>query len=132
VEVFEEAVVIELSSLELGDGDYRVLLLDGGPTGAVLGATTFRLRSSSAPLVLTLRSRLSYATGEPLGALSARDDDDGVRGALVTGTLRHDDGGGEDTSRLAPRSRALTRRPTTTSRRRQRVVSSAARSRSAS
>jgi hypothetical protein len=83
LELFEEAAVIDLAEIDLGDGDYRVQLFDGALTGRALGATTFRLRSASSPFFPVLRSTLAYALDEPLGALSAHAEQVGVQGALV-------------------------------------------------
>jgi len=87
VESFEEATIVDLSELELGDGGYRVQLFDGDLTGRALGATTFHLRSSSFPFFPVLRSTLAYATDEKLGALSARADRTGVQGAHLPEAL---------------------------------------------
>jgi hypothetical protein len=83
IEVFEGTAILDLSSLELLDGDYRVQLFDGRPSGRALGATSFRLRSSSAPFFPVRRSTLSYATDETLGAISAHAEQRGVSGARV-------------------------------------------------
>jgi hypothetical protein len=83
VELFEGTAILDLSELELGDGDYRVQLFDGSLTGRPLGATTFHLRSASSPFFPVLRSTLSYAVDEPLGAVSAHAEQDGVQGARI-------------------------------------------------
>ncbi len=83
VELFEGTAILDLSELDLGDGDYRVQLFDGSLAGRPLGATTFHLRSASWPFFPVLRSTLSYAVDEPLGAVSAYAEQDGVQGARI-------------------------------------------------
>jgi hypothetical protein len=80
---FEEATVIDLSSIGLRDGDYRVQLFDGDLSGRTLGATTLHLRSSDSPLLPVVRATFAYALQAPLGALSAEPGADGVQGALL-------------------------------------------------
>ena len=83
VELFEGTAILDLSELDLGDGDYRVQLFDGSLAGRPLGTTTFHLRSASWPFFPVLRATLSYAIDEPLGAVSAYAEQDGVQGARI-------------------------------------------------
>lgn len=83
VRQFEECLVLQLSDLELPDGDYRVELFDSRHASRTLSSTTFRLRSASAPLSSTQQPLLAYVLEEPLGSLSAKPDHVGVRGAMV-------------------------------------------------
>ena len=80
---FEEAIVIDLSSIGLCDGDYRVQLFDGDLNGRALGGTTLHLRSSCSPLLPVVQSTLAYALQSPLGALSAEPGAHGAQGALL-------------------------------------------------
>ncbi len=83
LELFQEAAIVDLTEFDLGDGDYRVQLFENDLAGRALGATSFHLRSSSAPFFPIIRSTLAYATSKPLGAISAGADREGVQGALV-------------------------------------------------
>jgi hypothetical protein len=104
--VFEETAILDLSELGVGDGNFRVELFDGSLTGRALGAMTFHLRSSSTPFYPVLRSTLSYATDEPLGAISAHADQEGVQGARIPDAAT----GGDELSEAGSAAEALAAR----------------------
>ncbi len=83
------AFVVPLSEIGLGDGDYRVSLF-GGNAKSAIQQTTLRLRSAdTVDTGWASVARLTYRiwSNDPLGALSAQEDDPESGGLIVDGTL---------------------------------------------